>query len=44
MGPAVVPEAAAGLEELGRRLPAAGPRSRRGSQDSDDDLFGEDYS
>lgn len=42
-GSDVVPEAAAGLDELGRRLPAAGPRSRRGSQDSDEDMFGEDY-
>lgn len=42
--PDVVPETAAALDELGRRLPAAGPRSRRGSDDSDEDMFGEEYS
>lgn len=37
------PEAAAGLDELGRRLPAAGSRRGRSTQDSDEDLFGDDW-
>lgn len=37
------PETAAGLDELGRRLPAAGSRRGRSTQDSDDDLFGDDW-
>jgi long-chain acyl-CoA synthetase len=39
-GPAPVkPESAAGLDELGARLPGTGERDRRGDQDTDDDLF-----
>lgn len=41
--PENAPEAAAPLDQLGRRLPGAGPRGRS-SQDGDDDLFGDDYS
>lgn len=39
----LAPEAAAGLDELGRRLPAAGSRRGRSTQDSDEDLFGDDW-
>lgn len=35
----VEPEAAAGLDQLGVRLPGTGKRGRRGDQDTDDDLF-----
>lgn len=38
--PAVIrPEPAAGLDQLGTRLPGTGERDRRGDQDTDDDLF-----
>ena len=37
--PAVTPEAAAALDELGNRLPGTGERARRGDDDTDDDLF-----
>ncbi len=37
--PEVRPEAAAPLEELGSRLPGTGERTRRGDDDTDDDLF-----
>jgi hypothetical protein len=37
--PDVQPEAAAPLEELGARLPGTGGRDRRGTDDTDDDLF-----
>lgn len=38
------PEAAAPLDQLGKRLPRAGSRGGRSAKDSDDDLFGDDYS
>ncbi len=37
--PDVRPEAAAPLEKLGTRLPRTGGRERRGTDDTDDDLF-----
>ena len=37
--PDVAPEPAAGLDELGTRLPATGNRVERGDQDTDEDLF-----
>ncbi|MDQ2845734.1 MAG: AMP-binding protein [Actinomycetota bacterium] len=40
----VSPEVAAPLDQLGKRLPSAGSRGGRGAKDSDDDLFGDDYS
>jgi long-chain acyl-CoA synthetase len=39
VAPDVTPEAAAPLDELGRRLPRTGGRDRRGNDDTDDDLF-----
>jgi len=41
--PQFIPEAAADLDQLGRRLPSVGSRGVRGTQDDDDDLFGEDF-
>ena len=41
--PDVTPEAAADLGELGARLPAAGPRKQRYQQDTDEDLFGDEF-
>ncbi len=37
--PDVAPEEAAGLDELGTRLPGTGDRVERGDQDTDEDLF-----
>ena len=37
--PDVAPEPAAGLDELGSRLPGTGNRAVRGDQDTDEDLF-----
>ncbi|MDQ6658662.1 MAG: AMP-binding protein [Actinomycetota bacterium] len=40
----VSPEVAAPLDQLGKRLPSAGSRGGRGAKDSEEDLFGDDYS
>lgn len=39
VAPDVAPEEAAGLDQLGTRLPGTGDRVERGDQDTDEDLF-----
>jgi long-chain acyl-CoA synthetase len=40
--PDVTPESAAGLDELGRRLPGRESAAGRGAEDTDEDLFGDE--